>query len=288
MRRTHADLLLLGCAAVWGFAFLFQKSAMAHIGPLLFIGARSLLAALVLVPWAWQERRRAAAPADPLLYRLCALGAAAFLAGAFLQQTGIKTASVTNTGFLTALYVVVTPFVAFVLTRRAIAPSVWGAVALSFAGTWLLGGGTLGGLGYGDALVAISAPFWALYVVVMGLVAPLRRPVLFTALLFLAVGVVATAGAVLWEPVNLEDLRAATVEILYVGVLSTALTYTVFTVAMRATSPTEAMILVSTETVFAAFGGWLVLDERLTPVSALGAAAILAAVLMVQLAAARR
>ena len=163
MHRIHADVLLLACAAVWGFAFLFQKSAMAHIGPLLFVAARGLVAALVLVPLAVIEHRRSQAPLGTRIITISGLAGSAFLAGAFLQQSGIKTASVTNTGFLTALYVVATPFISFALTGRAIAPAVWAAVALSFAGTWLLGGGTLEGFGCGDLLVALSALFWALH-----------------------------------------------------------------------------------------------------------------------------
>ncbi len=288
MRRVHADLLLLACAAVWGFAFLFQKSAMAHVGPLLFVAARGLVAALVLAPLVVIEHRRSEAPLDRRMATLSLLAGGVFLVAAFLQQSGIKTASVTNTGFLTALYVVATPFISFALMGRAIAPAVWGAVALSFAGTWLLGGGTLGGFGRGDLLVAVSALFWALHLVLAGLAAPLRRPVLFTALQFLVVGVIAFSGALLWEPVSIAGLRAAGVDILYVAVLSGALTFTIFTAALRATSPTEAAIIISTDTVFAAFGAWLFLGERLSFIGALGAVAILAAILIVQLALARQ
>lgn len=288
MRRIHADLLLLACAAIWGFAFLFQKSAMAHIGPMLFVAARALVAALVLAPLALLEHRRAGTPPSGRIALMGALAGGAFLAGAVVQQTGIQTASVTNTGFLTALYVVVTPFVAFALMRRPIVPVVWVAVGMSFAGTWLLGGGTFGGLGPGDWLVALSAVFWSTHVVVLGLAAPLGRPVLFSALQFLVVGAVALAGALLVESVTFEGLRAAAPQIAFVGVLSSALTFTILAVALRATSPAEASIIIASETVFAAFGAWLVLDERLSPISALGAGLILAAVLTVQLGAARK
>ena len=288
MRRIHADLLLLSCAAVWGFAYLFQKTAMTHIGPLLFVAARGLVAALALAPLAFIEHRRAGAPWGLRIVAISGLAGSTFLAAAFLQQSGIKTASVMNTGFLTALYVVATPFISSALTGRVIAPAVWSAVVLSFAGTWLLGGGTLGGFGWGDLLVALSALFWALHFVLVGLAAPLGRPVLFTMLQFLVVGVAALAGALLWEPVSAAGLRAAAIDILYVGVLSGALTFTILTFALRATSPTEAAIIISTDTLFAALGAWLVLGERLTGIGAIGAAAILAAILIVQVALARQ
>jgi drug/metabolite transporter (DMT)-like permease len=193
-----------------------------------------------------------------------------------------------NAGFLTGLYVVATPFISFALMGRAIAPAIWAAVALSFAGMWLLGGGTLGGFGEGDLLVAVSALFWALHLVLLGMAAPLGRIALFTALQFLLIGIVAMIGAQLWEPISLAGLQAAAVDILYVGVLAGALTFAAFTFALRATTPTEAAIIVSTDTVFAALGAWLVLGEQLTPIGAIGAAAILAAILMVQLVSARR
>ena len=283
MTRIRADLLLLACAAVWGFAFLFQKSAMSHIGPLTFVAARGLLAALVLMPLAMLEHRRTKIAISNSFLTTGVIAGSAFVVASFLQQAGLKTASVTNTAFLTALYVVATPFISYTFTRKAISAPIWLAVGLSFVGTWLLGGGTLGGLGVGDWLVAACAFFWALHLVIAGFAAPMGRPVLFSVIQFAVVGLVALIGAVLTETITLDTLRAAAPDILYVGVLSTALTFTILTMTLRATSPTEAAILVMTETLFAAFGAWLILNEKLTLLSALGCAAILAAALLVQL-----
>jgi drug/metabolite transporter (DMT)-like permease len=283
MTRIRADLLLLACAAIWGFAFLFQKSAMNHIGPLTFVAARGLLAALVLTPLAILEHRNSKIAISKPFVITGLFAGSAFVVASFLQQAGLKTASVTNTAFLTALYVVATPFISYAFTRTVISPLIWFAVGLSFVGTWLLGGGTLGGLGVGDWLVAACAFFWALHLVIAGFAAPMGRSVLFSVIQFAVVGLVALIGAVLSETITLETLRAAAPDILYVGVLSTALTFTILTMTLRATSPTEAAILVMTETLFAAFGAWLILNEKLTHLSALGCAAILAAALIVQL-----
>lgn len=283
MTRIRADLLLLACAAVWGFAFLFQKSAMDHIGPFTFVGTRALLAAAVLAPLALIERRRSAVRVSGAFLRTGLLAGLAFVTGAVLQQAGLKTASVTNTAFLTALYVVITPFISFALTGKPIAPLIWLAVALSFAGTWLLGGGTLTSFGLGDMLVALSAAFWALHMVIAGVAAPMGRSVLFSVIQFTVVGTTALAGALLFETITLDSLRAAAPGILYVGLFSTAMSFTILTFALRATSPSEAAIIVMMETLFAAFGAWLVFNERLTSVGALGAAAILSAAILVQL-----
>ena len=256
---------------------------MSHIGPLTFVAARGLLATAVLAPLAILEHRRSSIAISKSFVTTGIFAGSAFVIASFLQQAGLKTASVTNTAFLTALYVVATPFISYAFTRKVISPLIWFAVGLSFVGTWLLGGGTLGGLGIGDWLVAACAFFWALHLVIAGFAAPMGRSVLFSVIQFLVVGVVALIGAVLSETITLETLRAAAPDILYVGVLSTALTFTILTMTLRATSPTEAAILVMTETLFAAFGAWLILNEKLTLVSALGCAAILAAALIVQL-----
>jgi drug/metabolite transporter (DMT)-like permease len=282
MTRSNANLLLVICAVLWGSAFLFQKSAMAHIGPMTFVAARTSLAALLLLPLAIMELRRSTAPPGGKFYAFGVLAAAVFLGASLLQQYGVVTASVTNAGFLTALYVVATPFISFALTGRAIAPTIWFATALSFAGTWLLGAGTLGGFGRGDILVAASAVVWALHIVILALAAPRGYPVLFTALQFAIVGVLCAAGAMVCETATTEQLLAAAPEIIYVGALSTALSFTVLAFALRYAGPAEAAIIISSETLFAAFLAWMFFGEQLTAIGMAGAASILAGVLIVQ------
>ncbi len=192
MSRLHADIALLFAAAVWGIAFVFQKSAMDHIGPLAFIAARGVVAALALAPLALREHRRAPKPAGKGFWAIAVWGGGVFFVAAWLQQAGIVTATVTNTGFLTALYVVITPFIAWGWSSKVPSAVVWPAVALSAIGTWLLGGGTLSAFSWGDQLVALSALFWAIHVVVTGRASPHGRPVAYTAIQF---AVVACSGA---------------------------------------------------------------------------------------------
>ena len=282
MRRLHADLLLLGAAAIWGFAFLFQKSAMAHVGPVLFVAARAVVASIALFPLTVREMRQAGVSWRKVLRSAGPAGVVFFLA-AVLQQWGIVTATVTNTGFLTALYVVITPFIAWGLFCKRPTGLVWCAAALSFIGTWFLGGGTLSAFSTGDAMVAASAIFWALHIVLVGLAAKTGRPITFTMLQFVIIGLVALVVAPLVEPVSLARIADAWLEIAYVGLLSSALTFTMFSIALRYTGPTEATIIVSTETLFAAFGAWWLLSERLPTVGWIGAGLILVGVLIVQL-----
>jgi drug/metabolite transporter (DMT)-like permease len=284
MRRLHADLVLLACAAIWGFAFLFQKSAMEHVGPFAFIAARSLVACLALAPLVVREAQAISTPGWAGLAMPSLVAGLAFFAGASFQQIGIITATITNTGFLTALYVVITPFVAWGLMGGRPSPVIWLAAAISFVGTWLLGGGTLTAFSRGDTLVAVSAAFWALHVVLLGRASMLGSPATFTALQFAVVGLSGLGCCLAFETVNTAALLRATPDIAYVGLLSSALTFTVFTVALRSTQPAEAAIIVSTETLFAALSAYAVLGERLSPIGWMGASAILAASLLVQLA----
>lgn len=284
MTRLQADFVLLFAAALWGTAFYFQKEAMAHIGPWTFIAARAGLAAVALAPLAILEHRRAVPTTDkPGMQRIAILGGLVFLLAAYLQQAGLVTASVTNTGFLTSLYVVFTPLVAWFWLRIAPPRIVWPAIALSFAGTWLLGGGSLGGLAHGDLLVAASALFWATHCVVTGRASQHQRPLTFTAIQFGVVTAFAVVAAFATEQPTVEGLKAAAVPILFVGLVSTAVTFTLFAIAVRHTTPPEAAVILSAESLFAAAAGAIMLGERLSAVSWLGAGLMIAAVLLVQI-----
>ena len=282
MRRIHADLLLVLAAMIWGVAFVFQKTAMDHVGPFLFITARATVAALTLAPLAVRESRRAGDQFPRGLVSIAMLGGAAFFVGGALQQVGMVTATATNAGFLTALYVVITPLIVWVVMRRVPAWIVWPAVALSFVGTWLLGGGTLAAFARGDLLIAISAIFWAGHVVIVAQATRHARPVTFSAIQFAVVAVLGLVSAVLLEPISLTALAAAWREIAFVGLLSSALTFTLLAVALKYTPPTEAAIIVSSETLFAGLAAYLILGERLSPIGWCGAGLILTAVLLVQ------
>ena len=291
MPQIPANLLLVGCAAIWGFAFLFQKSAMAHVEPMLFVAARSFLAAVVLAPLAVIEHRRAGAMEwDARAFTHLALWAGVvFAAAAITQQRGIVTATVTNSAFLTALYVVVTPVLAWLLLDQRQGPAIWLAVALSFVGAWLLGGGGMvTAFGAGEAMVLVSVLFWSAHVIVLGWAAPYGRPVLLTALQFAIAGVLALAGAAAFETIDLAGLGRAWIDVAFVGILSSALTFTLFAAALRRTSAAGATIIASTEALFAALAAHLLLGERLSAIGVAGGAMILAAAVLVPLTLARR
>ncbi len=251
MNRITANLLLLCAAAIWGLAFVFQKTAMEVLGPWTFIASRAALATLALLPVAIYEAHRAGyrrgeadtvSFAPPGLLRAGIFAGVAFFAGATLQQIGLKTATATNGGFLTALYVIITPVLAWVLLRRVPGIALLPAILLSFAGTWALGGGSIGTLSTGDRFIAACAIFWALHVILSEKGSAFRRPVMFTAFQFAVVATLASIGAFTLETPTLAAMKAASGEILYVGLLSSALTFTLLTVALRYTASSEAAV----------------------------------------------
>lgn len=284
MSRIHANIMLLLIAAIWGLAFVFQKTAMDHIGPYLFLASRAIVASVALLPLALRESSKLGVSTPAGFWTISAIGGVTFFLGGILQQIGLVTATVTNTGFLTGLYVVITPLLTWLVLRRLPRLYVWPSVALAFVGTWLLGGGTIGGFSYGDWLVAISAIFWSAHILVVAHSARYARPIGFTAVQFSVVGLISLAGALSFETISIDGLSNAAAEIAYVGFLSSALTFTLLAVALRYTPAVEAMILVSMETVFAALCAVILLGEWLAPIGWLGAAMMFSASLIVQAA----
>ncbi|WP_041796140.1 DMT family transporter [Pararhodospirillum photometricum] len=294
LSRVRASLILLLVAFIWGTTFVAQKTAFETtsgpaLGPLTFTGLRFLLGALVVLPFALRERQSGGGTPMPTatLGVFALLGALLFVAS-MTQQVGILQTSVTNAGFLTALYVPLVPVIALAVFRQPVRRTVWVGALGCVAGTWFLTGGLAGAsLNTGDLWVMLSALFWAMHVMSVGiLVVRSRRPVTLALVQFLACGVLSLIGAFLVETPSWPVIAGAWGEILYAGVLSVGVAYTLQVVAQRHTPAAAAALIMSTETVFAALSGAVVLGERLSMVQGVGAALILASILVVELGAA--
>lgn len=284
MTRKWANLLLLMAGAVWGMGFVAQSTAMDSLGPFAFTALKFLLAAVTLVPFALAERRRSETRLDrKSALGFVAVGAALFLA-AITQQIGIVTTSVTNSGFLTGLYVVFTPLLALTLLREWPHRVVWPAALTAFLGIALLGGGDIAALNQGDLWTITCALFWALQILLVGVVVgPSGRPYALSLVQFAVTGVFAGIGALLTETTTLADIGAARIEILYGGVFSTALAFTLQIVGQRYTTASQAAIFLSSEALFAGLFAALVLGERIGPIGLFGCGLIFAAMLAVEL-----
>jgi len=286
MSRPLAVLLLLIATAIWGLAFVAQKAAMAHMGPLTFSGTRFLLGGVALLPFALIELRRKAVSPSQFSRRLwlqIAVLCAAFFAGSILQQYGLAQTSVTNSGFLTALYVLFVPLIAFAVIRARPHPIIYLGAPLALIGIFYLNGGRLEAFNVGDMLVVVSAVFWGGHVFMLGLLTrQTGLPIVLSAITVLSVGVVCLAFAFVFEVPELSGILSGWVQILYVGLMSTAIAFTLQAIGQQHVPSANAAIILSAESLFAALGGALLLGERLPLVGYAGAALIFFAIILVE------
>ncbi|MCK5933710.1 MAG: DMT family transporter [Fulvimarina manganoxydans] len=284
MKRTTANLLLLTAGAVWGMGFVAQATAMELVGPWTFIAAKFALAALSVLPFALAEGRRAAAAlARQAWVAFVVIGLFLFLAS-ITQQIGIVFTSVTNAGFLTGLYVVLTPILGFALMRARPHPIVWPAALAAFIGIVLLSGGSMTGINRGDVWMIVCAVFWAGQILLVGRYAlSSGRPLALSCIQFAICAGCSALGAFLLEAPSLDAMAGAWLEIVYGGVFASGLAFTLQTIGQRYTTAAQAAIFLSSEALFAALFGVLLLGERIGPSGLFGCALIFAAMLAVEL-----
>ena len=287
MNRTASNGLMLITALIWGTTFVAQQLGMKDVGPFTFTAARFLIGALFVVPLAWREYTRVTALGvrvhgrDVLSW--VGLGTLLFL-GAILQQIGLMSTSVSNASFLTALYVPMVPLLAWFVDRRRPHLSVWPATIGSVVGTFFLSGGSISQISTGDWWVLASTIFWAGHVLWVGRLAEKKGlPILVALTQFVACGLLALLLAVASEPVTVQGLQSALPAILYGGVLSVGVAFTLQVVAQRHTRPADAAVLLSSEILFAAIAAVVYLGETISTTQIVGGLIIFSSVLAVQL-----
>jgi len=287
--RLRANLLLLLTAVVWGFAFVAQRSGMAFVGPFTFNAVRFLIGGLMLVPLMIVMDRRtteSGRPLVPLRDRNLLMGGVlvglVLFGAATLQQMGVALTTAGKAGFITSLYVVLVPLLGLALGHRSSA-AVWLGAVLAAAGLYFLtieGGFTMA---WGDLLVLFGAFLWAGHVLLLGRLSPQTDTVKLAFLQFVVCAALSAAGALLIETTSAADLRAALWPILYTGVMSVGVGYTLQTIAQAHARPADTAIILSLEAVFAVIGGWLLLGEVLSARALFGCALMLAGILISQL-----
>lgn len=293
MRRLHANLLLLLASLIWGVTFSIQQMAMEHIGPVLFTGIRFCLGALVVLPLAIRELRAKRAEGWSLdqdwgaLPWLVVTGTVLFLASQF-QQFGIAATTVANAGFLTALYVPLTPILALLVLRQVPHPAIWPAAAACLGGAYLMSGSALSDIRAGDAWVILGALFWAVHILLIGAIAKrIGAPFVISCIQFTVSGLWGLSWGLIWggasETLTLDNLIGAAPMLAFSGLLSVGVGFTLQVVAQRHTPAADASVILSAETVFAALAGAVILGESLGALELTGGALILAGVLAVEL-----
>jgi drug/metabolite transporter (DMT)-like permease len=259
---------------------------MEHLGPMTYNALRFAVGSLTLLPIILVFRRgdriENAGESRRLLLWGGLLAGLALFGGASMQQMGLMYTTAGKASFITCLYIVLVPIAGLFLGHRC-GSAVWAGTVLTVAGLYLLSVRGAFTIGKGDLLVLIGAFFWALHVLLIDYLAKRANPLHIACLQFLACSVLSLLPAVLFEKIALSAILPATIPILYGGVLSAGVAFTLQVVCQRTSPPSHAALVMSLETVFAALAGYLILHERFTPRDLLGCALMFAGLMVVQL-----
>lgn len=288
-KAIRSDSLLLLTSIIWGLAFVAQRMGMDHVGPFIFNGIRFALGALVIIPFIYFSRRKRSSRQGSRKYLLRGgifLGITLF-AGATLQQYGLVYTTAGKAGFITGLYVVFVPLLGL-FRREYPHVTVWFAALLAAVGMYFLSVNGGFEIVLGDVLVLLGAVFWALHVVIIGVMSPKVSSLQLALVQYLVCSILSIIVALGLESNTMEGIVDATIPILYGGVLSVGIAYTLQVVAQKNAPPAHAAIILSLEAVFAAIGGWLILGEHLDNRQILGCLLMMTGMLVAQFTALRR
>ncbi len=293
-KKLLGNGILLLTALIWGTAFVFQRVGMDSIEPITFNAARMAISAVVLAPFALISRRHLGnSPTKRTAEELKRRGrntlAGGLLCGCFMavasifQQMGLVYTPAGKAGFITAMYILLVPVIGFVLFRKKNTWLAWGAVLLGVVGMYLLCVTEGFGLTLGDSFVLLCAFFFSFHILCCDHFVKDADPIGISAIQFAVATLVSAAVAVIAEKPTVSQLASAWVPIVYCGLVSGCIGYTLQILGQKYTDPTSASLLMSLESVFAVLTGALFLGERMSPREIVGCVVMFAAVILVQI-----
>lgn len=287
------SLLLLLTATIWGVAFVAQSVSMDYIGGFTFNAIRNIIGAITLVPviliFSKQNPAADQNPADRQKARktlitggICC-GILLCLSSNF-QQFGIKYTTVGKAGFITACYIIIVPIIGIFLKKKC-SPFIWIAVLLSLGGLYLLciipGEGF--SIGKGDTLVLICAVLFSFHILTVDHFSPLVDGVKMSCIQFLVCGILSGIPALIFENPNITNILQAWMPILYAGILSCGVAYTLQIVGQKGMNPTVASLIMSLESCISVIAGWLILGQNLSSREIFGCVLMFGAIMLAQL-----
>ena len=298
-KKALGNILLILTAFIWGTAFVGQRQGMEHMGPITFNACRMALAALTIGTVSFVLRKRDAQKQQDMSdqsrreYRkntvIGGICCGFFLTiAALFQQMGMVYTTAGKGGFITAMYILLVPVINWILFKRKSRPLVWIAVLMGIAGIYLLCVTEGLTLEKGDALVMVCPFFFAGHILCCDYFVQRANPVELSAIQFFTVTVLSTIMAFIVENPTWQQVTAAIVPIVWLGVLSSGTGYTLQIIAQQWTDPTVASLLMSLEAVFAVMGGAVLLGERMSARELIGAAIMFAAIILAQIPAGER
>jgi len=264
-----SDLLLLLTAAIWGFAFVAQRAGMEFLGPFTFNGIRFALGSISLLPLLLLKGNQRKNTDDfknswsqDLLISGLLLGFVLFLAATF-QQVGMVYTSAGKAGFITGLYVILVPVISIFMKKKT-SVNIWVGAIIAVFGLYFLSVKENFGIENGDLLVLASALFFAIHILLISNFSPRMSAIRLSIVQFAVCSMLSLSTAFFTETIILENILKAAIPIIYGGVFSVGVAYTLQIVGQKHAHASAASIILSLESVFAVFGGWLILSEQLS------------------------
>ena len=285
------SLLLLLTATIWGVAFVAQSVSMDYIGGFTFNAVRNLIGALTLLPVikvldkthseAEKKRESSASGRKTLLIGGICCGIMLCLASNF-QQFGIKYTTVGKAGFITACYIIIVPIIGIFLKKKC-SPFIWAAVVMALVGLYLLCITDGFSIGLGDILMLVCAFLFSLHILVIDYFSPKTDGVKLSCIQFLVCGILSMIPALILEHPQISSILTAWLPILYAGVMSCGVAYTLQVVGQKNVNPTVASLILSLESCISVLAGWVLLDQKLSIKELLGCVIMFAAIILAQL-----
>jgi len=288
MSKSMSLLSALLCTFIWGTTFIAQDTGMDKIGPLTFNATRFFIGFLSIIPFALLfEKNKITKEINNNKRLFCKLlfwiGLFLFF-GTYLQQTALLYTDVANAAFFTIFYVPMVPIILFFFYSKSIHWSIWPSVLFCIVGVYLLSDFTNATIRLGDTLVILCALFWSLHIIFIGnFIKNFNLPLFFGALQALVVSFFSIIFALFFETITIVNILNESVSIIYAGVLSGGIAFTLQIYAQKNISSAPAAIIFSLEGVFATIAAWIILNQILGLDNVIGCALILFGVLFSQL-----
>ena len=288
MSKSMSLFSALFCTFIWGTTFIAQDTGMDKIGPLTFNATRFFVGFLSIMPIALLiEKKKIFKEINnnkKLFFKLLFwIGLFLFL-GTFLQQTALLYTDVANAAFFTIFYVPMVPIILFLIYSKSIHWSIWPSVLFCLFGVYLLSDFSDATIRLGDGLVILCALFWALHIIFIGnFIKNFNLPLFFGALQALVVSFFSFIFAIFFETITISNILNESISIIYAGVLSGGIAFTLQIYAQKNISPAPAGIIFSLEGVFATIAAWIILNQILDINNVIGCFLIICGVLFSQI-----
>ena len=284
--KLSSSLMLFMAALIWGFAFAFQSQGMDYMGPMTFNGTRFLIGAFVLVPIIFifrkpGEKKKITKEDMKVTITGGVVCGLCLFAASSLQQVGIQYTSVGKAGFLTTLYIILVPIIGIFFKKKA-SVMVWIGAILSVIGMYLLCVSETMSINKGDVFAFCCAIVFAFHILSVDYFSPKTNGIVLSCIQFLTSGLCAMVCAFIWEQPTLIEIINGIVPLLYVGIMSSGVAYTLQILGQKNADPTIASLIMSLESAVSVLGGWMILGQKLSPKELLGCLLMFIAVIGVQ------